>query len=185
VKFQAVNNQIDEQAAVVEELNHKEEDSPELNARLDKGIKALSESRKTYKVTDRTNKQHPTLYNLYDSSGSKYHFSLSKRSESAMKHISVIVNAEIVMEKGDVDTHRIRSECSKEFENSNYNGLNKANKHKIVLMGGSHSKGNIINISHHLGSNFDLFGVINPGASIIDIVPQTTLKYRHLTKKKI
>jgi hypothetical protein len=56
----------------------------------------------------------------------------------------------------------------------NYNRLNGANKHKIVLMGDSHSRGNIINISHHLGSNFDLFGVIKPGASIIDIVPQNT-----------
>jgi hypothetical protein len=64
-----------------------------------------------------------------------------------MKHIPLIVNAEIVMEKGDKDTHRIRSECSKGFENSNYNRLNKANKLKIVLMGGSHSRGNIINIS--------------------------------------
>jgi hypothetical protein len=145
--FQAVNNQIDEQAAVVEELNHKEKDSPELNTRMDNGIEALSESMETYNVTDRTNEQHPTLYNLHDNSGSKHHFSLPKRSDSAMKHIPVIVKAEIVVEKGDKDTHRIRSECSKGFENSNYNRLNKANKHKIVLMGDSHSKGNIINMS--------------------------------------
>jgi hypothetical protein len=185
VMFQAVNNQIDEQAAVVEELTHKEKDSPELNARMDNGIEALSESKETYKVTDRTNEQHPTSYNLYDSSGSKHHSSLPKRSESAMKHIPVIVNAEIVMEKGGKDTLRIRSECSKRFENNNYNRLNKANKHKISLMGDSHSRGNVINISHHLGSNFDLFGVIKPGASIIDIVPQNTVNYRHLTKKDV
>jgi hypothetical protein len=52
-----------------------------------------------------------------------------------------------------------------------------------MLLGDNHSKGNIKNTSYHLGSDFGLFGVIKPGASIIDIVPQTTAKYRHLTKK--
>jgi hypothetical protein len=118
--------------------------------------------------------------NTVISSGSNKRWGMSV----SLKHIPVIVNAEIVMEKGDKDTHRIRYECSKGFENNNYNGLNKANKHKILLMGDSHSRGNIININH-LGSNFDLFGVIKPGASIIDNVPQTTVNYRHLTKKDV
>jgi hypothetical protein len=34
-----------------------------------------------------------------------------------------------------------------------------------------------------LESEFDLFGLIKSGTSIIEIVPQTTVKYRHLTKK--
>jgi hypothetical protein len=70
------------------------------------------------------------------------------------------VNAEVVMEKGDKDIYRMGSQSSKVFENKNVNGLIKAKKHKIILMGDNHSKGNIKNISHHLGSDFDLFGVI-------------------------
>jgi hypothetical protein len=98
-------------------------------------------------------------------------------------HIPVIVNAEVVMEKEGEDIYRMGSLCSKVFENKNSNGEIKAKKHKIVLLGDSHNRGNIKSISHHLESDFDLFGLIKPGTSIIDIVPQTTVKYRHLTKK--
>jgi hypothetical protein len=142
-KFQVVNNPIYEQGmlqgvAAVEEFNHKENYNTELKARIDKGIEALCESRDTYKIIDRTIEQYTTSYKLYDNSGNNHHFSQSKRSESVMKHIPVIVNAEIELDKGDKDLHRIRTKCSKKIENNSYNGLNKANKHKIMVTGDNH-----------------------------------------------
>jgi hypothetical protein len=45
------------------------------------------------------------------------------------------------MEKEGEDIYRMGTQCSKVLENKKFNGQIKAKKHKIVLMGDSHSRG--------------------------------------------
>jgi hypothetical protein len=62
------------------------------------------------------------------------------------------------------------------------NKLREEYKHNINIIGDNHSRGSAIMLRDYLGSKFEVYGIIKPGASIAEIVALTNRNYRHLTK---
>jgi hypothetical protein len=65
------------------------------------------------------------------------------------------------------------------------NRTNKANNHNILIPGDRHLWGSAIRIGGYLGEKFEVSGMIKPGASVTDIVAQTNMNYRSLTKNDV
>ncbi|PNF28557.1 hypothetical protein B7P43_G12917 [Cryptotermes secundus] len=62
--------------------------------------------------------------------------------------------------------------------------MNEVNNHNIIIVGDSHSKGSALRVGEYLGKKFQVYGMVEPGASVVDMVTQSSTKYEHLTKKK-
>jgi hypothetical protein len=54
-----------------------------------------------------------------------------------------------------------------------------------MIIGDSHCRGSAIIIRDYLGSKFEVYGITKLGASAAEIVAQTNINYRHLTKKDV
>jgi hypothetical protein len=77
-------------------------------------------------------------------------------------------------------------ENSVTYTGSVYNNrTNKANNHNIMILGYSHLQGSAIGIGGYLGEKFEVSGMIKPGASVTDIVAQTNMNNRSLTKNYV
>lgn len=77
-------------------------------------------------------------------------------------------------------------ENSVTYTGSVYNNrTNKANNHNIMILGDSHLRGSAIRIGGYSGKKFEVSGMIKPGASVTDIVAQTNMNYRSLTKNEV
>jgi hypothetical protein len=59
------------------------------------------------------------------------------------------------------------------------------NKHNIMIMGDSHSRGSAISIGEYLGKKFEVYGLVKFGASVVDMVAQPSSNYMHRTKNYI
>jgi hypothetical protein len=54
-----------------------------------------------------------------------------------------------------------------------------------MILGDSHLRRSAIRIGGYLGEKFEVSGMIKPGASVTDIVAQTNMNYRSLTKNDV
>jgi hypothetical protein len=108
-----------------------------------------------------------------------------------VKHIPAIVNGEIVTNncKNSVPyTGSVHNRLNK-IDNLNYNIMknesNEVNNHNIMIVGDSHARGSAIRIGEYLGTEFEVYGIVKPGANIVDIVTQSSMNYMHLTKNDV
>ena len=58
-------------------------------------------------------------------------------------------------------------------------------KHKIMIVGDSHTRGSASSIKHNLNNDFDLNGFVKPGAGITTLTSSVTEDTKHLTLKDI
>jgi hypothetical protein len=109
--------------------------------------------------------------------------------KTVFKHIPVIVNTEVITNNCDNIKSTSIPELSRIAKTNNYNrkirGPNEANKHKIMVIGDSHCRGSVRNVSDYLGGKFVVTGMTKPGAGALNILTLTNLKYRHLTRKDV
>jgi hypothetical protein len=112
----------------------------------------------------------------------------------------VIVNGRIVTKNGENTISLTRHGCNSSISNSceniipiirpitnrvmtTDNKLREEHKHNIIIIGDSHSRGSAVMLRDYLGSKFEVYGIVKPGASAAERVAQTNKNYRHLTKK--
>jgi hypothetical protein len=85
------------------------------------------------------------------------------REKSTVKHIPVMIKGEIVPNNGESLVpftgvlHNSLSKIKDLSYNTKKNKLNDVNKHKVMIVGDSHSHGSIIRLGEYLGKNFEVY----------------------------
>jgi hypothetical protein len=92
------------------------------------------------------------------------HKKTTERGESNHKKTSVKIN---------VSKEKVSHKCPKCSK--------RKRKHKIIIVGDSHTRGLASNLKHNLSNNFDLNGFVKPGADINTITSSITEDAKHLT----
>jgi len=63
-------------------------------------------------------------------------------------------------------------------------GLEKK-QHKVIIVGDSHARGCTAEVSHLLKNDFEVLGLVNPGAGMKNIKDTSRAKLHQLTKKDV
>jgi hypothetical protein len=54
-----------------------------------------------------------------------------------------------------------------------------------MVVGDSHLRGSAVRIGEYLGKKFKVYGLIKPGASVVDMITKTSMNYTYLTKEDV
>jgi hypothetical protein len=99
------------------------------------------------------------------------------------------VNTEVITNNCDNIKTPLKFEPSRitktNIHNRQFRGQNKANKHKIMVIGDSHCRGSARIISDYLGGKYVVTGMIKSGAGALDILTLTNSRCRHLTRRDV
>jgi hypothetical protein len=113
------------------------------------------------------------------------------RGKSTVKYIPVIMNGEIVPNNGESlipftgVVHNSLNKIKNLNSKTKKNELNDVNKHKVMIVGDSHSRGSTIRLGEYLGKNFEVCGIVKPGSKVVDLATQSNTNYTHLTKNDV
>jgi lysophospholipase L1-like esterase len=158
--------------------------------------------KETVKLTNSTESQFTSTSNFMDSNKKRDNVVITKKAAVVTNQIPVIINGRIATKNGENTISLTRHGCNSSISDSGENiipvirpitnrvmktdnKLREEHKHNIIIMGDSHSRGSAVMLRDYLGSKFEVYGIIKPGASAAEIVAQTNKNYRHLTKKDV
>jgi hypothetical protein len=128
------------------ELQRKFNEAAEIRERLDEQFITLSSNKENVDIPSSTRTIDKTIF----------------------KHIPVIVNTRVIANNGGNIKSLSTAEPSR-IANTNIHktmfvGPNEANKRKRIVIGDSHSRGLVRNVSDYLDGRYVVTGMIKPGA---------------------
>jgi hypothetical protein len=162
-------------------------DNKGLYSRAGKGNELQRKFNDAAIIMDRLDKQFRTL------SSNKGNIDILPPAKTTVKtifkHIPVIVNTKVITNNCDNIKSPLKTEPSiiakTNIHNRQFRRPTEANKHKIMVIGNSHSRGSVRIIGDYLGGQYVVTGMIKPGAEALDIFTPTNSRYRHLTRKDV
>jgi hypothetical protein len=182
------------------EITDKLNDNNVILTRVGNSNQVLTRPKEAVKPTER---QFPSTTHFIDSNKNKGNSALTRRkTEIVVNQIPVVVNGRSEANNGEDTISSTGLVCNNSITNSCENiipsirpvsnGIRKINnklreagKHNIVIIGDSHCRGSAIMIRDYVGSKFEVSGITKPGAGTAEIVGQTSMNYRCLTKKDL
>jgi hypothetical protein len=168
------------------ETKAKKKDYIEVSLRANNRFEVLTNLNETWKPAETVNGTRPILSTHSNNNGGKETPS-TRKHDLAVNYIPVIVNGKKATYNSDYlvpSAESIRINKTNSYNTMN-NKSNYVNKQKVRILGDSHTRGSAIRIGEYLGDKFEVYGVTKPGARVADIIAQTNLEHRNLTKNDV